>query len=166
MIKFSEKNQAFYDCSFKYDDLPDDLVDVDSSQHIQLLQFINAGYYLFSDLSHSEQKKPSRYCTFDKENNVWVDLRTEEEKYSDYLKTLRPLARRQFMLTLVEYGLDDDIAAAINAIEDEKQRKIINIEFNNSQTFERFSDSVLFMCSLVGLEETRVNELWEYGMRL
>ena len=59
-----------------------------------------------------------------------------------------------------------EITAAINAIEDEKQRKIINIEFNNSQTFERFSDSVLFMCSLVGLEETRVNELWEYGMRL
>ena len=48
----------------------------------------------------------------------------------------------------------------------EKQRKIINIEFNNSQTFERMSDSVLFMCNLVGLKETRVNELWEYGMRL
>lgn len=91
---------------------------------------------------------------------------TEDQKNAVYVASLRPLTRRQFMLTLVEYGLDDDIAAAINAIEDEKQRKIINIEFNNSQTFERFSDSVLFMCSLLGLEETRVNELWEYGMRL
>ena len=40
MIKFSEKNQAFYNFSFKYDDLPTDLVDVDSTQHIELLQFI------------------------------------------------------------------------------------------------------------------------------
>ena len=97
---------------------------------------------------------------------MWVDLRTEEEKYSDYLKTLRPLTRRQFMLTLVEYGLDDDIAAAINAIEDEKQRKIINIEFNNSQTFERFSDSVLFMCQLLNLTDEQVNQMWEQGLEL
>lgn len=166
MIKFSQENQAFYNSLLTYPNLPGDLVDVEDSKHTELLEVINSGHYLFSDFTHSEQKKPSRFHIFDKENDVWIDPRTEEEKYSDYLKTLRPLTRRQFMLTLVEYGLDDDIAAAINAIEDEKQRKMINIEFNNSQTFERFSDSVLFMCSLVGLEETRVNELWEYGMRL
>ena len=118
---------------------------------------------MFSDLSFS-QPKPSPYCEW--VDGEWKDLETEEDKKQRYLASLRPLTRRQVMLTLVEYGLDDDIAAAINAIEDEEQRKIINIEFNNSQTFERFSDSVLFMCSLVGLEETRVNELWEYGMRL
>ena len=165
MIKFSESKQAFYETDFDYgDNLPGDLIDVPSSEvHLALVEKINEGHHVFADFTHSE-KRPSQTHVW--KNGEWVDSLTPAQKYEQYLKSLRPLTRRQFMLTLVEYGLDDDIAAAINAIEDEKQRKIINIEFNNSQTFERFSDSVLFMCSLVGLEETRVNELWEYGMRL
>ena len=164
MIKFSESKQAFYETDFNYPELPEDLVPVEDRElHLLLVDKINSGCRVFSDLSFS-QPKPSPYCEW--VDGEWQDLETEEDKKQRYLASLRPLTRRQFMLTLVEYGLDDDIAAAINAIEDEKQRKIINIEFNNSQTFERFSDSVLFMCSLVGLEETRVNELWEYGMRL
>lgn len=115
--------------------------------------------YITQDMTQMSDEEVDRHINPDK-------YLSDIEKREAYLKSLRPLTRRQFMLTLVEYGLDDDIAAAINAIEDEKQRKIINIEFNNSQTFERMSDSVLFMCNLVGLEETRVNELWEYGMRL
>lgn len=156
-------NQAFYAPELNYSDLPSDLIEVTADQHADLLEKINTGHRVFSDLTHSE-KRPSQTHVW--QNGSWIDSLTPAQKYEQYLKSLRPLTRRQFMLTLVEYGLDDDIAAEINAIEDEKQRKIINIEFNNSQTFERFSDSVLFMCSLVGLEETRVNELWEYGMRL
>lgn len=163
MMKFSEKTQAFYATNLNYPNLPDDLVEVSAEDHLILLGKINAGHRVFSDLTHSEKRPSSTHVW---ENGEWVDSLTPAQKYEQYLKSLRPLTRRQFMLTLVEYGLDDDIAAAINTIEDEKQRKIINIEFNNSQTFERMSDSVLFMCNLVGLEETRVNELWEYGMRL
>lgn len=91
---------------------------------------------------------------------------SDEEKYQTYLKSLRPLTRRQFMLTLIEHGLDDDIEAAILNIDDVKQRKIINIEYRDSQTFERLSESVLFMSNLIGLEESKLNELWEHGLGL
>lgn len=91
---------------------------------------------------------------------------SEEEKYKVYLKSLKPLTHRQFMITLVEFGLDDDLSNAIDGIEDSKQKKIINIEFNSSQNFERLNDSVLFMFNLINFPEDKINEFWEYGMKL
>lgn len=91
---------------------------------------------------------------------------TEVEKKAAYLSSLRPLTRRQFMLTLVEFELDDQIKTAISEIEDLKQRKKIEIEFNDGQSFERMSESILFMANLLQLDENRVNELWEKGLSL
>ncbi len=163
MIKFSESKQAFYETDFNYPELPDDLVEVSAEEHLILLGKINAGHRVFSDLTHSEKRPSSTHVW---QNGEWVDSLTPAQKYEQYLKSLRPLTRRQFMLTLVEYGLDDDIAAAINAIEDTKQRKIIRIEYQDAQTFERLSESVLLMCSLLNLEESKINEMWEYGLNL
>ncbi|ENX35784.1 hypothetical protein [Acinetobacter courvalinii] len=91
---------------------------------------------------------------------------TEDEKKAAYLSSLRPLTRRQFMLTLVEFELDDQIKTAISEIADIKQRKKIEIEFNDGQSFERLSESILFMANLLQLDENRVNELWEHGLSL
>ncbi|EYT17853.1 hypothetical protein [Acinetobacter sp. 1000160] len=91
---------------------------------------------------------------------------TEDEKKAAYLNSLRPLTRRQFMLTLVEFELDDQIKTAISEIADIKQRKKIEIEFNDGQSFERMSESILFMANLLQLDENRVNELWEHGLSL
>ncbi len=91
---------------------------------------------------------------------------TEDEKKAAYLSSLRPLTRRQFMLTLVEFELDDQIKTAISEIADIKQRKKIEIEFNDGQSFERMSESILFMANLLQLDENRVNELWEHGLSL
>lgn len=91
---------------------------------------------------------------------------TEDEKKAAYLSSLRPLTRRQFMLTLVEFELDDQIKTAISEIADIKQRKKIEIEFNDGQSFERLSESILFMANLLQLDENRVNQLWEHGLSL
>ncbi|AZN69315.1 hypothetical protein DX910_14730 [Acinetobacter haemolyticus] len=91
---------------------------------------------------------------------------TDDEKQTLYLKSLKPLSRRQFMLALVENNLDEAIEAAIAAIEDEKQRKIISIEYKDAQSFERLSESVTFMCNLLNLSDEDVNAMWEYGQTL
>ncbi|KAF1027061.1 MAG: hypothetical protein GAK29_00867 [Acinetobacter bereziniae] len=91
---------------------------------------------------------------------------SKAEKYQVYLKTLHPLTRRQFMLTLVENDLDKKVESAIANIEDVKQRKMISIEYKDAQSFERFSESVLSIAALIGLDEKKLNALWENAMML
>lgn len=91
---------------------------------------------------------------------------SDEEKQAVYLKNLIPLTRRQFMLTLVEYELDDDIKLAIQGMEDVKKRKIINIEFNDAQIFERFSESIVTMATLLNLDDQQLNAMWEHALTL
>ena len=91
----------------------------------------------------------------------WVDQRTEEEKYNTYLSSLKPLSRRQFKLALLENDLLDVIEAKINQIEDAKQKTIIQIEYQEATEFVRTSDSVKYMCNLLGLSEEQVNQMWE-----
>lgn len=91
---------------------------------------------------------------------------SKAEKYQLYLKTLHPLTRRQFMLTLVENDLDEKVESAIANIEDAKQRKKISIEYKDAQSFERFSESVLSIAALINLDEKQLNTLWENAMTL
>lgn len=163
MFKFSESQQAFFHTSFEYPELPDDVVDVTIEQHEILYQKLNSGCRVFSDLSTSEPR-PSQYHSFI--DGKWCDKRTNKQKKKDYQSTLIPLTRRQFMLCLVKYELDDAIQAEINNIQDVKQRKLLNIEFKDAQTFERFSEPVLSMMSLIALDESKINEMWEHAMTL
>lgn len=80
--------------------------------------------------------------------------------------TLRPLTRRQFKLGLLENGLLDLIEQRINAIEDPQMRTKIQIEYTESFNFERNSESVLFMSTLLELDEEQVDKMWEYAMTL
>lgn len=164
MIKFSEKNQSFYDMALNYLDLPDDLVDVfNKQQHMELLAVINKGHYVFSDFTYSE-KRPS--LTHVWKDGEWVDSYTQEQKYEMYLKSLKPLTRRQFMLILIEYELDEKIESVINSIENTMQRKIIRTEFKESTTFERLSSSVIYICDLLNLNDEQVNSMWEAALLL
>lgn len=80
--------------------------------------------------------------------------------------TLRPLTRRQFKLALLENGLLDLIEQRINAIEDQQMRTRIQIEYTESVYFERKSESVLYMATLLGLNEEQFDEMWIYAMTL
>ena len=164
MIKFSESKQAFYETDFNYPELPEDLVPVEDRElHLLLVDKINSGCRVFSDLSFS-QPKPSPYCEW--VDGEWFDPATEEDKKQRYLASLRPLTRRQFMLILVEYDLDETIEGLIDSIPDVKTRKQVKVEFKESTTFERLSPSVLQMCSLLELTEEQINEMWELGLTL
>lgn len=165
MISFSHSKQSFYDLTFEYTDLPDDLVEINEEQHSELLQKISLGCYVFTDLSFSEPK-PSPYHVMNMAKMEWEDNRTPEQKRIDYLWTLRPLTRRQFKLALLENGLLDLIEQQIAAIEDPKMRSRIQIEYTESDNFERNSESVLFMATLLELNEEQVDKMWEYAMTL
>ncbi|WP_432481706.1 DUF4376 domain-containing protein [Moraxella sp. ZY200743] len=57
MLQFSPSQQAFYDTSLDYQDLPNDLIEISKDEHTKLLEQINDGYYILADLSAI--KRPS-----------------------------------------------------------------------------------------------------------
>ena len=74
---------------------------------------------------------------------------------------LKPLTRRQFRLALVMNGFAlADIEALINQIEDDMQRQIIQIEWQDATVFERNNSSLFAMAALMGLSAEQVDALW------
>ena len=90
----------------------------------------------------------------------------ENERYAAYQSSLHPLTRRQFKLTLLENGLLDQIENSISAIEDDKTRARIQIEYTEATEFHRTSDSVAYMCQLLGLTDEQVDQMWEHALTL
>ncbi|NNP70396.1 hypothetical protein [Acinetobacter sp. Ac_5812] len=91
---------------------------------------------------------------------------TEDEKNRNYLNSLQPLERRQFLRALVEYNEYENLKKAIGDIGDNKQRSIVEIELNESRIFGRLNEYTLIMFSLIGFDETKINDFWEHGLLL
>ncbi len=78
---------------------------------------------------------------------------------------LKPLTRRQFRLALVMNGYNlTDIEALINQIEDDMQRQIIQIEWQDATVFERNNSSLFAMAALMGLSSAQIDELWSQAL--
>ena len=91
---------------------------------------------------------------------------TEEQKYSIYLNSLKPLTRRQFKLVLLENDLLDAVELSINNIEDKTTKTRMQIEYSEATEFQRNSESLLFMCQLLNLSEEQINTMWEKALTL
>ena len=91
---------------------------------------------------------------------------TDEQLYEIYVKSLRPLTRRQFRLALLDVGLLDDLETAISNIEDTAEKRRIDIEYTESDKFARTSESVKTMFALINQTEDQINELWEKALTL
>lgn len=164
MIKFSSENQAFYDDSLNYPELPDGLIDITDEQHNELLIAINSGHFVFSDLTLSEQK-PSDFHVLSGES--WVDPRTPEEIEAHRLAQLPALKRRQFMRVLVLNGFDlDQIEAEINKIPDIQTRQLALIDWKDATEFWRTDETLLMVADLLGLDTARIDAMWEQGSTL
>ena len=80
---------------------------------------------------------------------------------------VKPLTRRQFRLALVTNGFAlADIEALINQIEDDMQRQIIQIEWQDATVFERNNSSLFVMAALMGLSSAQIDELWSQALTL
>ena len=75
------------------------------------------------------------------------------------------LTRRQFPLALATNGYNlADIETLIAQIEDDMQRQIIQIEWQDATTFIRTSPNLLFMANLMGLSAEQVDALWSQAL--
>ena len=80
---------------------------------------------------------------------------------------VKPLTRRQFRLALVTNGYNlADIETLIAQIEDDMQRQIIQIEWQDATVFERNNSSLLTIAALTGLSSTQIDELWAQALTL
>lgn len=110
----------------------------------------------YIEMTHAEldrYKNPQKYLS-------------DEEKRAQYLASLKLLTRRQFKLVLLENDLLNHIENAISAIEDNKTRARIQIEYTEATEFHRTSESVAYMCTLLGLTGDQVDTMWEQALTL
>ncbi|WP_269915419.1 hypothetical protein [Acinetobacter sp. HY1485] len=163
MIQFSTKTQQFYDTSLDYTDLPDDLVAIDEQQHKYFLDALNEGRYILDDFSFSPPR-PHFYMTW--VEGEWRDTRSDQQKQDDQKKCLLPLTRRQFKLVLLQYQLLEKIEQLIDQITDKTLKFKMEIEYQESTTFERNSESVSYMCQLLQLSDDQIDTMWQEAMNL
>ena len=127
-------------------------------------------YRLMTDdeiLKHETKPESIFHTVWDEENAVWLDPRTEEEKLAYKRSQYPKLTRYQFMRGLLEMGFkSSDIEAQILLIEEEFARELTLLGFKEATNFVRTDSSVLEMQSVLGLSDEKVDEFWEYALRL
>lgn len=89
---------------------------------------------------------------------------SDEEKRNIFLSTLIPLTRRQFKLALLENDLLDRVESTIENIPDALHRKRLQIEYAESNEFQRQSESVIAMFNLLELNDDQLDKFWLQAM--
>jgi len=89
---------------------------------------------------------------------------SDEEKEQLRLTEFKPLSRRQFKLALLQYQLLEKVEQAIADIEDPALKTRVQIEYNESEKFERANDSVKYMLTLLDISNDEIDEMWRYAM--
>jgi hypothetical protein len=89
---------------------------------------------------------------------------SDEEKELFRLTQFKPLTRRQFKLALLENGLLSTVEQMIESIEDPTVKARIQIEYSESERFERTNDSVKYILGVLDLTTERVDEMWKHAL--
>lgn len=164
MIKFSFKNQSFYDMDLSYLNLPNDLIEISEQQHLELLNAINSGCVIFSDLTYSKSR-PSQFHKWS--GTDWIDTRSEEEKLAFKRSQYPKLTRYQFMRGMLENGYkSSDIEAQIMLIKDEYARELTMLGFKDAGYFDRNEQSIGVMRDVLGKTDLEIDEFWEFASNL
>ena len=159
MILLSLSQQIFYDSDLNYPELPDDLTEVSTDKHFELLTAINSGCIIFSDLTYSDPR-PSQFHEWD--GTDWIDPRTEEEKLAYKRSQYPKLTRYQFMRGMLEYGYkSSDIEAQIMLIEDEYTRELTMIGFKDATNFVCTDPSIDVMRDMLDKTDIEIDGFWE-----
>ena len=162
MILLSLSQQIFYDSDLNYPELPDDLTEVSTDKHFELLTAINSGCIIFSDLTYSDPR-PSQFHEWD--GTDWIDPRTEEEKLAYKRSQYPKLTRYQFMRGMLEMGFkSSDIEAQIMLIEDEYTRELTMLGFKDAGYFDRNDQSIGVMRDILGKTDLEIDEFFELCM--
>ena len=122
---------------------------------------LNKEVYAFSD-DQLQYVKPDMIAMTD--NEVQAHIAAQQTAYKKL--RLAPLTRRQFKLILLENDLLNQIETSISAIPDDKLRARIQIEYIDATEFKRTGESVIYMCTLLGLTDDQVDAIWEQALLL
>ena len=128
------------------------------------VRYFDAGIQV-SDYLNLEEYTPLDSAEIDKFKNPENYL-SEEEKEQQRLLQFKPLTRRQFKLALLENGLLETVEQMIESIEDPILKTRIQIEYSESERFERTNESVKYMLGVLDLTLDQVDEMWRYAITL
>ena len=128
--------------------------------HSDVSQYISNQRYL---LIESSEINDIDACVFDDDLNIIVDA---DRAAILKRQQLSSLTRRQFKLALLENGLLSTVEQIIESIEDPTVKARIQIEYSESERFERTNDSVKYMLGVLNLTSDQVDEMWHYAMTL
>ena len=129
-------------------------LDSDVSQYISNQRYV---------LIESSEISDIDACVFDDELNIIVDA---DRAAILKRQQLSSLTRRQFKLALLENGLLETIEQMIGAIEDPSLKSRIQIEYSESERFERSNESVQYMLGVLELTSDQVDEMWRFAITL
>ena len=162
---FSIQDQLF-NMGFDEQEIDKNYTQVDKETYELFFSKVNSGCMVLSieDQAFSPPK-PSLTHTWNGDD--WVVSRTPEQIQEIELKALTPLTRRQFRMVLVLNGYDlDEIKAQILAIENIQTRQLTLVEWEDANTFERTSPSLVMMAELLALNDSQVNDMWKQALTL
>ena len=113
-----------------------------------------------------ETPKPTKFHT-EWNGTEWIDIRTEEEKLIYKRSQYSSLTRYQFLRCLLENGYKSEaIETQILTIEDEIARALTLLGFKEATNFVRTDESIIATQRVLGLSDEKVDELWEYAMKI
>ena len=128
--------------------------------HSDVSQYISNQRYV---LIESTEIGDIDACIFDDDLNIIVDA---DRAAILKRQQLSSLTRRQFKLALLENGLLSTVEQMIESIEDPTVKARIQIEYNESERFERSNESVQYMLGVLNLTTDQVDEMWRYAITL
>ena len=126
----------------------------DVSQYISNQRYVLIESSVISDIDA---------CVFDDDLNIIVDA---DRAAILKRQQLSSLTRRQFKLALLENRLLETIEQMIGAIEDPTLKSRIQIEYSESERFERSNESVQYILGVLNLTADQVDEMWKNALRL
>ena len=128
--------------------------------HSDVSQYISNQRYV---LIESSEISDIDACIFDDDLNIIVDA---DRAAILKRQQLSSLTRRQFKLALLENRLLETIEQMIGAIEDPTLKSRIQIEYSESERFERSNESVQYILGVLNLTADQVDEMWKNALRL
>ena len=128
--------------------------------HSDVSQYISNQRYV---LIESTEIGDIDACVFDDDLNIIVDA---DRAAILKRQQLSSLTRRQFKLALLENRLLETIEQMIGAIEDPTLKSRIQIEYSESERFERSNESVQYILGVLNLTADQVDEMWKNALRL
>lgn len=76
------------------------------------------------------------------------------------------LTRRQAKLALVLAGVYPNVSGAIAAIADETERLLVQVAWEDSETFERDNATLLMLANALGLTSSQIDDMFITGATL